>query len=289
MNLIISKREEKGLESRFRENDGILYVENNGVQFLQFKSLLKYKNITHCFTTRNGGVSKNEYSSLNLAFNKNDDKKNVYENFKRLSKAVGIDIENMVFSNQVHDNKIKVVGREDRGKGIVRESDIIGIDGLITNEKEVALVTFYADCVPVFLYDSVKNVIGLVHSGWRGTVKEISKVAVRKMNEFFHCNSENIEVVIGPSIGKCCFEVHENVFLEFKKEISWSRGYSEKVNSKWHIDLKGIIKKSLMSEGIREENIYNSGICTKCNKDLFFSHRGDKGKTGTLAAIIQLK
>ena len=87
MNLIISKREEKGLESRFRENDGILYVENNGVQFLQFKSLLKYKNITHCFTTRNGGVSKNEYSSLNLAFNKNDDKKNVYENFKKTFKG----------------------------------------------------------------------------------------------------------------------------------------------------------------------------------------------------------
>ena len=148
---------------------------------------------------------------------------------KRLSKAVGIDIENMVFSNQVHDNKIKVVGREDRGKGIVRESDIIGIDGLITNEKEVALVTFYADCVPVFLYDSVKNVIGLVHSGWRGTVKEISKVAVRKMNEFFHCNSENIEVVIGPSIGKCCFEVHENVFLEFKKRLAGAEDIRKKL------------------------------------------------------------
>lgn len=277
------------MDDRFRENDGIVYTEKNNVQFLQFKSLLKYKNITHCFTTRNGGVSKNEYRSLNLAFNKNDDKKNVYENFKRLSKAVGIDIENMVFSNQVHDNKIKVVGREDRGKGIIRESDIIGIDGLITNEKEVALVTFYADCVPVFLYDSVKNVIGVVHSGWRGTVKEISKGAVKKMNEFFQSNSKDIEVVIGPSIGKCCFEVDENVFLEFQNEISWIGGYSEKVNSKWHIDLQGIIKESLMSEGIREENIFNSGICTKCNKDLFFSHRGDKGKTGTLAGIIQLK
>ena len=165
-------KEENILDNRFSKNNGIIYIEKNGVQLIQFKSLLKYKNITHCFTTRNGGVSKNEYQSLNLAFNKNDDKKNVYENFKRVSKAVGIDIENMVFSNQVHDNKIKIVSEEDIGKGIIRESDIIGIDGLITNAKKVALVTFYADCVPVFLYDPIKNVIGSVHSGWKGTVKD---------------------------------------------------------------------------------------------------------------------
>ena len=281
-------KEENRLDNRFSKNNGIVYIEKDGVQLIQFKNLLKHKNITHCFTTRNGGVSKNEYQSLNLAFNKNDDKKNVYENFKRVSKAVGIDIENMVFSNQVHDNKIKIVNEKDRGKGIIRESDIIGIDGLITNAKKVALVTFYADCVPVFLYDPIKNVIGLVHSGWKGTVKEISKVAVIKMNQFFGSNYEDIEVVIGPSIGKCCFEVDQDVFLEFQKEISWSDLYCEKVDFKWYIDLKSIIKKSLMLKGIREENIFNSGICTKCNKDLFFSHRGDKGKTGTLAAIIEL-
>lgn len=274
--------------TRFSKNDRIVYTRKNGVELVQFKNLLKHKNIIHCFTTRNGGVSKNEYKSLNMAFNKNDNKENVYENFKRVSKVIGIDIENMVFTNQVHDNKIKIVNENDRGKGIVKKSDIVGVDGFITNVKNVALVTFYADCVPVYLYDTARNVIGLVHSGWKGTVKEISKVAVQKMKQYFKSNYEDIEVVIGPSIGKCCFEVDQDVFEEFQKQISWSSLYCEKVEPKWYIDLQAIIKKSLILEGIQEKNILNSGVCTKCNKDLFFSHRGDKGKTGTLAAMIQL-
>ncbi|MDQ2087219.1 peptidoglycan editing factor PgeF [Herbivorax sp. ANBcel31] len=276
------------MDNRFSKNDSIIYKEKNGVELIQFKNLLKHKNITHCFTTRNGGVSKNEYKSLNMAFNKNDNKKYVLENFKRVSEAIDIDIENMVFSNQVHDSKIKIVNEKDRGKGIARESDIIGFDGLITNVKNVALVTFFADCVPVFLYDPVKSVIALVHSGWRGTVREISKVAVKKMRQYFESNYEDIEVVIGPSIAKCCFEVDQKVFEEFEKEISWSTLYSKKVKSKWYINLQAVVKNSLILEGIREENILNSGVCTKCNKDLFFSHRGDKGKTGTLTAMMQI-
>lgn len=277
------------MHQRFSENRNITYRIKDGVEFVQFNNLIKYSNVvTHCFTTRRGGVSKNEYESLNMAFNKTDDRINVEENYKRIANAIGIDINNIVFSNQVHDNKIRVVNKDDRGKGIIRQSDIMGFDGLVTNDEEVALVTFYADCVPVFLFDPVKMVISLVHSGWRSTVKEISKEAIKKMVEVYGSNPRDIEAAVGPSIGKCCFEVGDEVYEEFNRNISYSGKFSEQVNNKWHIDLPSIIKDNLLDEGLKESNILLSNICTKCNKDIFFSHRGDNGRTGTLVGIMQL-
>lgn len=278
------------MEERFLSNHNITYVEKNGIEFVQFNNLIKYSDILiHGFTTRRGGVSEGEYKSLNMAFNKKDKRENVEENYRRIAGVLGIDTENMVLSNQVHDNKIRVVTESDRGKGIYKKSDIIGIDGLVTNNTEVALVTFYADCVPVFLFDPIKRVISLVHSGWRSTLKEISKEAVLKMKEEFGCNPADIEVAIGPSIGQCCFEVGEEVYLEFINTFSWCGEFCKKEKDKWFIDLPQIIKNSLKSEGIQENKIVISGICTKCNKDVFFSHRGDNGKTGTLSAIMQLR
>lgn len=260
------------------------------LEFLEFGNFKKYSSIiTHCFTTRNGGVSTGECSSLNLGFKRKDKAENVLENFKIISNALKIDYRNMVLSNQVHDSKIKVVGKEDRGKGIVRESDIIGYDALVTDKEEVALVTFYADCVPVFLFDPEKRVIALVHSGWRGTVKEISRETIKLMEARFGCNPERLEAVIGPSIGSCCFEVDSEVHSEFIRAIPYSENFcTEAENGKWKIDLKSIIRFSMNESGVNLNNICISNYCTKCNNDMFFSHRGEKGKTGNLAAIMQI-
>ncbi|HHW47424.1 MAG TPA: peptidoglycan editing factor PgeF [Clostridiaceae bacterium] len=263
----------------------------NGLKYVQFKNLLKYEGqLVHCFTTRIGGVSSGECATLNLGFNRNDSRENVLENYRRVCNALDIDMESLVFSNQVHDKRIKIVDENDRGKGITRESDIIGYDALATNCKNVALVTFYADCVPVLLYDSGKGAIASVHSGWRGTVKKIAANAVRKMAEAYGCNPGKIEAVIGPSIGRCCFEVGEEVYREFVENIEYSADCCVKTGiRKWNVDLQEIIKKTLIYSGLKENNIYLSEICTKCNKDMFFSHRGDNGKTGSLAAIMMLK
>ncbi|WP_027621644.1 peptidoglycan editing factor PgeF [Acetivibrio clariflavus] len=278
------------MKERFQSNQNITYIEKNGVEFIQFNNLNKYSDIlVHCFTTRRGGVSEGEYESLNMAFNKKDKRENVEENYRRVAKALGIDTLNMVLSNQVHDSKIRIVSDMDRGKGIHRESDIIGVDGLMTDCPEVALVTFYADCVPVFLFDPVKRVIALVHSGWRGTLKNISREAVVKMEKEFGCNPGDIEAAIGPSIGQCCFEVGEEVYEEFVNTFDWCQAFCKKVGDKWYIDLQSVIRRVLKSEGLQENKILISGICTKCNNDVFFSHRGDNGKTGTLTAIMQLK
>lgn len=263
---------------------------DNKPGLIRFNSLKKYESdITHCFTTRLGGVSTDQYTSLNLGFNRNDKKENVFENYKRVAEALDIDYRNMVLSNQVHDNKVRVVDESDRGKGIIRESNIIGYDALVTNKNNVALVTFYADCVPIFFYDPEKKVIALAHSGWRGTVKEIAKETVKTMQEVYGSRTEDIETVIGPSIGSCCFEVGNEVYEEFGSRLDYGQKYCVRMNDdKCYIDLQGVIRETLINSGIREEHICRGHVCTKCNNDVFFSHRGDHGKTGVLGAILQI-
>lgn len=271
-------------------NEELLLVEDNGLKYIQFKCFQEYTGVfAHAFTTRIGGVSTGECSTLNLGFNRKDTPENVRENFLRICRSAGMDSSTLVFSNQVHDNKVKMVSEEDRGKGFSRESDIRGYDGLITDRPRVALVTFYADCVPVFLYDRVKQAIGVIHSGWKSTLKEIAAEAIKEMKKAAGCKPENIVAAVGPSIHACCFEVDRDVYEQFAAKFPEGRFYLEKQDRKWTVDLQGIIRSTLIGSGVPEENIHLGGICTKCRKDLFFSHRGDVGKTGSLAAMMQLR
>lgn len=267
-----------------------IWYERGKLKLFKFNILNNFSDeIIHCFTSRLGGVSQGECSSLNMGFNRNDLKENVLENYRIVCEAMGIDIGNLVLSRQVHDNKIYKVSVTDKGKGIFKENDLLGYDGLMTNEKGTALVTFYADCVPLFFYDPVNKAIALSHSGWRSTKKQIAAETVKAMKNEYGTEPDRLICAIGPSIRQCCFEVGEEVVQEFTEEIPWSNVFCEKEqNDKWHIDLQGIIKKTLLNEGILEHNMSDANLCTKCNKDIFFTHRGDKGKTGSMTAIMQL-
>lgn len=239
--------------------------------------------VRHCFSTRLGGVSKGECSSLNLGFNKKDLAKNVENNYKRLCLAIGVNPYRLVFSNQVHDDRIKVVTKEDCADKIGGAGNIKGIDALITNEPGIALATFYADCVPVYLLDTKNRAIGLVHSGWRSTVLNISGKTVTAMANSFESEPENILAAIGPSIGKCHFEVDLPVAEQFE-----GRYVTKADNDKYYVDLWEVIYDQLTSSGILDNNITMANLCTYCNNNIFFSHRADKGKTGSLAAIMEL-
>jgi len=265
-------------------------MESNGLKFLRFSIFNKYsQTLTHCFSTREGGVSTGKYSSLNLSFNRDDNPENVRENFRILCNATGIRYENLVLSDQVHGSRVRTVDEGDRGKGIIKESDIKGVDALVTSSRQVALVTFYADCVPVLLFDARQKVIGMAHSGWRGTLRQIANETVRVMTESYGCKKEDIIAAIGPSIGKCCFETGNEVYDSFVKTMPWSGQYCFKSHGdKWFIDLKSIIKNALLMDGIKDYNISVSSICTKCNNDMFFSHRGDGAGTGCMAAVMQI-
>lgn len=264
----------------------------NNVEYIEFDMLKKHADrLIHCFTSRNGGVSSGECESLNLGFNRNDERENVLKNFELIAQVLDTNVEKMVLSNQIHDNRIKYITEIDKGKGILRDSDIVGYDGLITDKKGIALVTFYADCTPVYLFDPVKEIIASVHSGWRSAYKQIATKCVKKMHSMFKSDPSDIEVVIGPSLGFCCFEIGEDIYKLFKNKFGYVGDgvYVKAEHDKWKLNLNRIISHDLIDSGIKKEKIFNSDVCTKCNNDKFFSFRGDKGKTGSLAAIIQLR
>lgn len=266
--------------------------ENNGVKFFTFDNLKNTGIVNHCFSTRIGGVSQGRLESLNLGYSRGDVKERVTENFKRICQANGMDYKKMVFGKQIHDTKIKTVTKEDCGCGAVFESKISGFDGYITNEPEVVLVTFHADCVPLFFVDPIRKVIGLSHSGWRGTVKKIAMETVKEMQKAFNCNPQHMIAAIGPSIGGCCFQVDQPVVNEFLNEMPFVGQYihcDENEKGKFKIDLWGINRELMMKAGIPSENIQVTDYCTMCHDDLFYSHRKMGEERGSLAAFLSLK
>lgn len=272
-----------------------LNIKNN-LKYYTFENFKAYSNFTkHCFSTKFGGVSTGVYESMNLSF-RNDLRENVLKNYEIICGEIGVDYKNSVFSSQVHEDKIYIVKKDDAGKGLVRKSDIDGIDALITNEIDLPLITFYADCVAVFMLDPVKKVIGTAHSGWKGTLLEISAKTVLAMEENFGCEPKDILIGVAPSIGKCCFQVGEEVVEKFENNLPFSKEFICKdldennnvILNKFKIDLQSIIKTSLINVGVLENNIELSNICTMCNSDMFFSHRVMGTERGSLAGIISL-
>lgn len=262
---------------------------SNGVLVYKNKMLERFDFVNHAFSTRIGGVSENAYSSLNLGVNTDDEKNAVLNNFMLFAKAIGTDASKMVLSNQVHSSNIRIVGKEDTGKGIIKESDIKEIDALITAEKGICLATFYADCTPVLILDTKNLVIASVHSGWRGTLSKISQKTILKMKEEFGSSPKDLVCVTGPSIKQCHFEVGEEVFNEFKTvfgKICDDNTFFK--NGKFYIDTDALNYQSMIEAGVLKENISICPICTYCNNDTFFSHRGDGGKTGRMCAALEL-
>ena len=184
---------------------------DDGVPFIQVEGFSDMSFIQHGFTTRLGGVSKGKFESLNLALHFEDDIDDVMENYQRLGATMGIDYTRISVLNQVHKSNILVATEEDAGDGISRELSHFEFDAQITNVKNVPLMVYAADCVPILLADPVSRVIGAVHAGWRGTVDGIAAKTVEKMSEVYGCLPENIHAVIGPSIGPENYEVDETV------------------------------------------------------------------------------
>jgi YfiH family protein len=155
---------------------------------------------------------------------------------------------------------------------------------------EVPLITFYADCVPVFILDPVNKAIGLAHSGWKGTTLKIASKTIRRMTELYGTEPEKCLVGIGPSIEMNCFEIKEDAARLFKENFeNWELFMRKRDEEHYVADLWKAVSLTLKEIGVQEQNITVSGLCTCCNKDLFFSHRRDKGRTGSLSAIMELK
>ena len=261
-------------------------VKNKDLWYYTIDSFTKTNMVKHCFTTRHGGVSEGCFESMNLRLSSGDSMDNILKNYSIIAKELGINEKKLVLSKQVHEAKVVDVTSKHFGNGIYKENEFESADALVTNEVGVPLVTFYADCVPVFLLDTKRRVLALVHSGWKGTVLEISKRTISHMREKYYTNPSDVIAAIGPSISKCHFEVGEEVCSVFREKFGekWiATGYK-----KPHIDLQGCVKEQLLLAGVKEENITVSGICTYCDEN-FFSHRRMGNDRGSMAAYICLK
>lgn len=276
-------------------NENVIHVEKEGIQYLQFRKLLKYSDIiTHGYSL---GIDKNfRTARANKQKLPEQEAKKAIKDYENLGKCIDIKLNKMVKSNQAHTDKIQIVE-----KHILENEPDFNLevydktDGLITNKKDIALATTNADCILLLFFDPVNKVIANVHSGWRGTIQRISVKTVQKMVNKFNCKSENIICCICPSIRKCHFEVENDVKEIFEKEfkdlkIEQNNDIMEKQKDKekWNIDTVLINKILLKQEGLKQENIIDSGICSVCNSDLIHSYRVEKQGYGLATALIKI-
>lgn len=267
--------------------------EKAGVPYLSFRALEATGLVVNGFSTCLGGASRGKYATMNFSYSRGDDPKAVLENFTRMAQALGVSRDQMVVSYQTHTVNIRRVTEEDAGKGVIRERDYQDVDGLITDVPGLTLVTFYADCVPLYLVDPVKKAIGLSHSGWRGTVNRMGRETVNAMKEAFGTDPADLIACIGPSICRDCFEVGEEVAEAFAaafdprwhKELFTPNGKP----GKYQLDLWRANEIILAEAGVRKEQLHTTNICTMCNSDYLFSHRRVGEQRGNLGAFLGIR
>ena len=256
-----------------------------GVPLLTYPLLEKTEFVTHGFTTRMGGVSEGYCSTMNISTTRGDDPKAIEENQRRLARALGVRVEDFTYTHQTHTTNVAVVREEDRGKRFMET------DGMVTDVPGICLVTFYADCVPLYFVDPVHRAIGLSHSGWRGTVNRMGRATLKAMAEAYGTVPEDVWCAIGPSICQDCYEVSEDVALEFEQEFSGhgSEIMYRKENGKYQLNLWKANERVLLDAGILPEKLILPNVCTCCNSELLFSHRASHGRRGNLGAFLCIK
>jgi len=267
------------------------YVEEDPLPYLRFPMLDRYPEVRHGYSTRLGGVSTGYCSTMSFSVKCGDEVWQVKENFRRMAEAVGVSPDSLVLTDQVHGDVVLPVTREHRYDADGRTT-LRGVDAVVTDQWDVTLVCFTADCVPLFFYDPVHKAIGLAHAGWRGTVQQIGRKTLEQMRASYGCDPADIRVVIGPSICASCYEVSEEVAEEFRKQ------YDEKDQAQillpgreehYQLDLWQANKISLQQAGVPIEQIEISGVCTCCHAELLHSHRATGGKRGLLTGYLALR
>ncbi|UFJ41938.1 peptidoglycan editing factor PgeF [Brevibacillus humidisoli] len=243
------------------------------------------------FTLRSGGLSEVPYDSLNLGLHVGDNPDHVRKNRQVVCRQVGFDFEAWTCGEQVHGTAVEQVTDAQRGSGRERADRAIpAVDGLYTDKAEILLTSYYADCIPLYVLDPQKRVIGLAHAGWKGTVGRIAAVMLRALEESYGCKPDELLVAIGPSIRGCCYEVDEKVMEHVRgSTANWKQSVQPGGDGRYMLDLAELNQQILIESGVPSSHISRSNYCTACNGKLFFSHRRDKGRTGRMASFIGWK
>lgn len=258
-------------------NSEIIYKGNDEIKYIQFKRLLDY-GIKHAYTLRGENINFSSKSELK------DD------SYKKICNALEIDSKTIIKPYQTHTSVVKCIDLQ------VDVENLQNVDGTITDKKNLTLATTNADCILFLLYDPVKNVIGNVHSGWRGTFQKILEKAIVKMINFYKSNPNDVICCICPSIRNCHFEVDEDVkelceeiflFTNKTKEFI-KKGDLKEGKQKYFIDTVKINKILLNELGVKNENIIDSNLCSVCNSNIISSRRAEGEKFTLATAIITL-
>ncbi|PKN70773.1 MAG: peptidoglycan editing factor PgeF [Deltaproteobacteria bacterium HGW-Deltaproteobacteria-12] len=263
------------------------FAKKNSIPYLQAPVFAECNFLTHAFCTRQGGASRSDYKSLNMSFREGDEEFRVLQNWETLADAFAISLEQFLVLNQVHGADIIVIKQQ--GSYFSSRADL-DYDATITNRPGLAICIKTADCAPVFIVDKVRKVIAAVHAGWRGTASGISAKVIRLMQKQYGSMPQHILAAIGPSIGKCCYEVDSaaaEAFAELKGKEDFL--FPKTTKKKWMVDLPEANRRQLLDCGIPEQNIGLSGYCTMCHQNIFFSHRGSGGLTGRQINFIMIK
>lgn len=252
----------------------------------------RYPDLVVGFTLRTSGFGSSPFSSNNMGLHVGDDPDVVVKNRRQLSNRLGFEFDVWTSADQVHGKQVYQITRENCGAGREKQEDSIPCtDGIFTNQSDILLTSFYADCVPLFFIDPIHRVIGLAHAGWKGTVGNIAKEMIHTFESKFGSKAEDILTAIGPSIQGCCYEVDEHVMKQVRENVpSWEECVVPSKNSdRYMLDLPASNQRIMENAGILPQHIVRTSWCTNCRTDLFFSHRKEAGNTGRMASFIGWK
>jgi YfiH family protein len=256
--------------------------EGSGIPFYRFRAFEAHDEIVHAVFTRLGGVSHPPYWALNVGNSVGDTPQAVEENHRLVFQTMGVSDARVVTARQVHGNHVGVVDARDQGE-VVAETD-----ALITKDSEVNLFLRFADCLPIFLYDPRRGVIGLGHAGWRGTAAMLASQMVSTMIDSFGSDPSDVLAGLGPAIGPCCYEVGPDVAQAIQPAVQRSQSAMQPSgDGRFSLDLWEANRQQLRHRGIQQIEV--GRICTSCRADVFFSHRADKGTTGRFAALMGIR
>ncbi|WP_044642498.1 peptidoglycan editing factor PgeF [Risungbinella massiliensis] len=246
----------------------------------------KYPHLVAGFSAR---VKERDNYQQNYALHVGENPEQVLDNRQKLSDALGMSLSSWTCGEQVHGVSIQEAKASDRGKGNRSRTDAFAdTDGLLTDQENLLLAAYYADCVPLYFYSPDLEVVAVAHAGWKGTVGKIGPNMIEELVRR-GANREQIEVAIGPSIGSCCYEVDENVINPLREALS--KDPSEEIakptdKSHWRLDLKLANRELFRLAEIPDRNILVTSYCTSCEDSFFYSHRRDHGDTGRMVALI---
>lgn len=271
---------------------------------MQATELSKVTWLVHGFSTRGGGVSKQDGQRvLNLGFTEWDSRENVRENRRRLQAAVGAEEMKLAPVLQFHSDSIVRFEKA--------PSEPARADASITNKAGLLLAIQTADCVPILLVDPRTRAVGAVHAGWRGTLARIVEKSIGRMQMEFGSKPEELLAAVGPAIGGCCYEVGTEVAAAFSGQFANAAEFFDELRTgdepnplqwlnmmppghqpppkKVLLDLRKANRAQLLNAGVAEKNIFVSDLCTGCQRDLLFSYRKEGAQSGRMMAVVGIR